>query len=103
MFYTMVKTQYSATIKSVRSDWGGEFQSLYKYFLSVGIKHQISCPYTLQQNGRVEKKNQQIVDVGLSLLHHAQVPQKYWPFAFHEAIVIINHLPSKPVDFQIPV
>ena len=31
------------------------------------------------------------------------VHQTYWPFAFYETIMIINHLPAKLVDFQILV
>ena len=54
MFQAMVMTQFSTSIKAIRFDWGGEFQLLHKYLLSLGVQHQVSCPYTPQQNGRVE-------------------------------------------------
>ena len=33
-----------------------------------GIVRQISCPYTAQQNGKVERKHRHIVEMGLCLL-----------------------------------
>ena len=68
----------------------------------MGIQHKIPCPYTPQQNGKVEHKNRQIVEIELSLLNYANVSQQYWSFTFHEATVIINLLPTKSTDLQIP-
>lgn len=68
----------------------------------MGIQHQVSCPYTPQQNGRVGRKNRQIVEVGLSLFIHSQSPQNLWPYAFYHAIQLVNLLPSKPLSFRWP-
>jgi transposase InsO family protein len=45
-------------VKKIRSDNGYEFKNLQvEEFFEEGIKHQISAPYTPQQNGVVEMKN----------------------------------------------
>ena len=75
-------------------DWGGEFQKLHSYFNKNGIIHRISCPYTHEQNGLSERKIRHIVDTGLTLMAHAQIPFRYWSFAFHIAINSINILPT---------
>lgn len=78
-FQQWVHTQYGTTIKAVRSDWGGEFRTLHTHLLRHGITHQISCPHIPQQNGRVERKNRHVVEVGLTLLYHSNVPLRFWP------------------------
>ena len=50
-FQKHVERLLNAKILCFQSDWGGEYQKLYKYFEEIGIKHQVSCPYTHQQNG----------------------------------------------------
>jgi histone deacetylase 1/2 len=40
--------------------------------------------------------------VGLALLAHASMPLKFWDEAFLTATILINHLPSKVIDFDTP-
>ena len=39
-------------------------------------------PHTPQQNGVVEHKHRHLVETGLALLNHAQIPLQYWEDAF---------------------
>jgi len=48
----------------------------------MGISHRLSCPYTHQQNGAVERKHRHVVETGLALLSHASIPLTYWDDAF---------------------
>jgi hypothetical protein len=66
-FLTMVKTQFSSTVKIIRTDNGTEFHlhSLYQQF---GILHQTTCVETPQQNARVERRHQQILNVARALM-----------------------------------
>ena len=68
--HAMVKTQFSATIKALRSNGGGEYTSkLFESYLSShGIHHQLSCPYTPQQNGLVERKHRHLIETTITLL-----------------------------------
>jgi histone deacetylase 1/2 len=45
-FQKHVELLLDRKIKSVQSDWGGEYRRLHKFFDSTGITHTISCPHT---------------------------------------------------------
>ena len=60
--------QFSQKLCAFQSDWGGEFQSLNKYLKDHGIHHRVSCPYTPEQNGIVERQHIHIIETSLALL-----------------------------------
>ena len=93
-FKNQVENQLNTKIKIFQSDWGGEFRSLGSFFTQHGIIHRLSCPYTSEQNGIVERKHRHIVDTGLTLLGQCSLPFKYWPDAFSTAVYVINRLPT---------
>ena len=70
LFHAMVKTQFSSTIKTLRSNGGGEYtsKSFESFLSSNGIHHQISCPCTPQQNGLVERKHRHLIETTITLL-----------------------------------
>ncbi|KAE8727992.1 putative catalytic [Hibiscus syriacus] len=68
LFQKMTLTQFGATIKSVQSDWGGEFRSLSPILTKAGITHRLTCPHTSEQNGIVERKHRHLVEMALALL-----------------------------------
>ncbi|KAM0012969.1 putative RNA-directed DNA polymerase [Helianthus debilis subsp. tardiflorus] len=94
-FLTLVERQFNTKLKSVQTDWGGEFRNLSSFFTSLGIIHRRSCPYTSAQNGTVERRNRHVVETGLTLLAQANLPQKFWHFAFETAVYLISRLPSR--------
>jgi len=58
-FHAMIQTQFSAQIRILRSDNGGEYVNHHfqSYFQLHGLIHETSCPQTPQQNGVAERKN----------------------------------------------
>ena len=104
IFIAFVETQFSSKIKVFQTDGGTEFLNnrvkglLHKH----GIFHRISCPYTPQQNGRVERKHRHIVETGLAMMFHAHIPVAYWTHAFSSAVHIINRLPTKVLSLKSP-
>ncbi|RDX88472.1 hypothetical protein CR513_29929, partial [Mucuna pruriens] len=50
-FRTMAKLQLNKKIKSLQSNWGGEFQPFKQYLNTLGNTHRLTCPYTHHQNG----------------------------------------------------
>ncbi|KAG9447257.1 hypothetical protein H6P81_013385 [Aristolochia fimbriata] len=103
-FSTMVHTQFSKTIKIFCSDSGGEyvshqFRALLK---SHGTQHQLSCPYTPQQNGIAERKHRHILDTTRALLLSSSVPRVFWGEAVLTSVYIINHLSSPVLNNSTP-
>jgi len=44
-FQVFVERQFSRKIKSVQTDWGGEYHKLNSFFKTIGIHHHLICPY----------------------------------------------------------
>ena len=66
-FLALVKNQFETSIKCIRSVNGPKF-FIKDFFSSKGIIHQTSCVYIPQQNGRVERKHQHILNVVRALM-----------------------------------
>src|SRR4051812_27101152 len=69
---------------------------------SKGILHQTSCVETPQQNGRVERKHQTILNIARALLFQANLPKKFWSFAVQHAVFIMNRVPSIVLNNKSP-
>ena len=52
-FQAMDEQQFNLKIKSVQTDWGGEYRKIHNFFGQLGIFHGLSWPYTDEQNGSV--------------------------------------------------
>jgi len=76
-FQSMTERLLNTKIKSVQTDWGGEYRNLHQYFQSIGIVHRVSCPHTHQQQGCVERKHRHIIDTTLALLATSSLPKKF--------------------------
>lgn len=59
-----MENQYNLKIKRLRSDSGGEYVSreFDSMLLKIGIKRELSCAHTPQQNGVSERKNRHLVE-----------------------------------------
>jgi transposase InsO family protein len=91
------ETERELKLKAFRIDRGGEFTS--KEFASHcedhGIKHFLTAPYTPQQNGVVERRNQTVVGMARSLLKSMGVPASFWGEAVTTAVYLLNRSPTK--------
>jgi histone deacetylase 1/2 len=76
-FSSFIQNQFQSTIKALQSDWGGELRSFTSLLNTLGIQHRLTCPHTSHQNGTVERKHRQIVEMGLTLLSQASLPLKF--------------------------
>jgi len=97
----MVETQFHVTPKCIRSDNGPEFL-IPSFYESHGILHQKSCVETPQQNGRVARKHQHILNVGIALLCQFKPPASYWSYAILHAVFLINRIPTPLLQGQSP-
>ncbi|CAN1164864.1 Retrovirus-related Pol polyprotein from transposon TNT 1-94 [Linum perenne] len=100
-FCNMVKTHFSLSIKTIRSDQGAEFQ-MTSFFASNGIIHQTSCVETAPQNGRVERKHQHLLAVARSLRFQSGLPLRFWGECILHACYLINRIPTPILNNKTP-
>jgi hypothetical protein len=100
-FVHMVETQYNSKVKIIRSDNGVEFL-IPNFYNSKGILHHTSCVETPEQNGRVERKHQHLLNVGRALLFQAKLPKTFWSFAISHSTYLINRIPTPLLNNKSP-
>ena len=100
----MVKNQLSKGAKVVRSDNGSEFTlgPMQQFNHDHGILCETGCVDTLQQNGRVERKNCHILKVAQALRFQANLPICFWGECVLTATYLINRTPTKLLKGKLP-
>lgn len=103
-FFCMVKNQFDASVKMLRTDNGKEVftKQWSDFLLTHGVIHQSSCIYTLQQNGVVERKHRHILNTFRALKFQSNMPSIFWGKCVQTAIYIINRLSSSVLDGNCP-
>ncbi|CAN1179912.1 Retrovirus-related Pol polyprotein from transposon RE1, partial [Linum perenne] len=103
-FVAMIHTQFGSTIKTFRSDPGGEFTShaLHEFYRSHGILYQQSCPGISEQNGLVERKHRHILELTRALLLQTAVPSHFWVEAVRSVVYLINRQPTPVLQHSSP-
>lgn len=98
-YCSLVKNQFGHLPKRIRSDGGGEYLSgsLRKYFAESGIVHELTAPYSPQQNGVAERKNRYLVEMVRCMLSESKLQKRYWGEAICTANYLQNRLPSSVV------
>ena len=96
-FKILAETEKGVKIKTLRSDRGGEFTSdeFSKYSLELGIKRQLTAPYSPQQNGVVERKNRAVVSMVRAMLKAKDLPREFWGEAVSTVVYILNRSSTK--------
>jgi hypothetical protein len=94
---TRWETQVSKTVKILRSDNGGEFESkaLVEWIKKKGIHAEKSLPYHHFQNGAAELYNCTAADMGRSLLYDSSLGKQFWGYAFIWSVWTLNQLPNR--------
>src|SRR3954469_20620359 len=93
-FSSRASTNFGVKIKHIRSDNGTEFKNsgLDDYLDELGITHELSDPYTPQQNGVVERKNRTLAEMARTMLDEYKTPHRFWVDAIDTACHIINRV-----------
>jgi transposase InsO family protein len=104
-FHNLIKTQYNACMKVLRSDNGTEFvnKELDGYLSSHGIIHQTTCPGTSEQNGLAERKNRHLLEIARCLMFAMNVPKFLWCEAVMTAAYLMNRMPTRVLDYKTPI
>lgn len=103
-FKAAAELESGRRLKAFRTDRGGEFNSgAFAVFCSDhGIRRNTTTPYSPQQNGVVEHRNQTVVEMAQCLLKSMKVPAQFWGEAVKAAVYILNRSPTKSLNGKTP-
>lgn len=104
-FISMVETQFSSKVLTVRNDNAfelGSSSSGSAYFSQKGIIHQTTFPHTPQQNGVIESKHRHLLETAKSLLFQYSLPIQFWGDFVLIATYLINIFPSNILHKKSP-
>ena len=79
-FKKMVENQSGYKIQSIRSHNGKEYTSAeFNLFCEeAGIEHQLTAPYTPEQNGVSERRNKYVMEMARCMLHQKELLKEFW-------------------------
>lgn len=99
-----VENEIDCTIKVLRTDNGREYvnKEFEQYLKSKGIRHQLTVPYTPEQNGVAERTNRTIVEKVRCMIQDANCDQKFWAEAVNTAVYLKNRSPHKATKGTTP-
>lgn len=91
-------------IRIIATDNGTEYtNTAFQRQLKVdGTDHQLSSPYTKEQNGEIERINRTIIAKVLSMLIGSNLPQYMWGEAVTTAVYLYNRTPHSKLDYKTP-
>lgn len=103
-FIKLVENQCTRTVKILRSDNGTEYvnHELSNYLKSKGIIHQLTVPYSPQQNGAAERLNRSLLEKVRCLLYNANLNHNMWAEAANTAAYILNRSPTRKLSGMTP-
>ncbi|WVZ81206.1 hypothetical protein U9M48_028616 [Paspalum notatum var. saurae] len=89
-----LRNESHRAMRAIHSDNGREFRnSRFENFCrDLGLEHQFSSPYTLPQNGVVERKNRTLVEMARTMLDEHRTLRRFWAKAVNTACYIANRI-----------
>jgi hypothetical protein len=99
-----LKWRQGANSKALCTDRGGEFTSIDfgRYCAERGVHRQLTAPYSPQQNGVVERRNQSVVAMVRCMLKAKNLPGRFWGGAVTTAVYIQYRGPTRALDAKTP-
>lgn len=103
-FITLVEKQTGNKVLTLRTDNGLEFINLeLKELLEKkGIRHERSCVYSPEQNGRTEREMRTIVEAPRTVLHSKDQDKILWTEAVNSVVFVLNRVGNCPIKGQTP-
>ncbi|KAI3821037.1 hypothetical protein L1987_08593 [Smallanthus sonchifolius] len=99
-FQNEVEKQLDKSIKTLRSDRGGEYLSLefINHLKEHGIISLPTPPRTPQLNGVSERRNRTLLNMVRSMMCRTNLPHSFWSYALMTVARLVNLAPTKKVD-----
>lgn len=79
-FHKMVMVKFGKHIERVRSDNGHEFtiNHMLQFYNEQEILLEMTCSYTLQQNGVVDRNHRHLLQTARSISFEENLPKRFW-------------------------
>jgi transposase InsO family protein len=87
---------------ALRTDRGGEFTANHfkEYCVELGVRRELTTPYSPQQNGVVERRNQTVMTDVRCMLKAKNLPGMFWGGG-RQSIVLCLFSTGKPPIVQV--
>jgi hypothetical protein len=97
ILYKLAKKETGHSMIKLRTDNGREFLSkdFQDFIQHKGIRHELTAPYTPEQNSVIERDNRTVVESARSMLYHYSMPLSFWGEAINTAVYILNRVSSR--------
>lgn len=90
-----IETELGRKIKRLRTDGGGEYEKQFgTYLKQCGIVHEITAPYSPDQNGVSERANRTIVERVKSIIADGRLPKELWMEIASTVVYLKNRSPT---------
>ncbi|GKV49234.1 hypothetical protein SLEP1_g55997 [Rubroshorea leprosula] len=101
-FKETVERALGRKIKWLQTDNGGEFTSdaFNSFCRSEGIRRELSCAHTLQQNGVAERKIRHLAETCRSWSHAKNLPKELWAKGMKCVAYVISRVPLSPTNMK---
>ncbi|CAI5981433.1 unnamed protein product [Closterium sp. NIES-64] len=95
----LVERQTKKSVLMLHSDRGGEFlgTKFIDFVDGKGIVHDLTCPYTPQQNGMAERVMRTVVELVRTMLLHMFVQHHWWHLALRQAVWVRSYIERSTV------
>lgn len=98
------EAQVGCKLGTLRTDRGGEFtaSSFVEHCAGQGVQRHLTTPYSPQQNGVVERRNQTVLGMARCMLKSMGVPGRFWGEAVTTAVFLLNRAPTRSLEDMTP-
>ena len=93
-YKSKVELHLETFVKCLRFDRGEKYYNI-SFFESTWIKHEITTPYTPQQNSVVERKNRVLTEMINALLSNSELSKGFWDETLLTTCHILNRVSNK--------
>lgn len=103
-FQARAEVESGRKLGTLRTDRGGEFtaRAFAEHCAEHGVQRHLTAPYTPQQNGVVERRNQTVLGMARSMMKAKKMPGWLWGEAVLTAVFILNRSPTRSVEGKTP-
>ena len=103
-YIRVIENNSNRKIKVLKTDNGTEFinKRVKELLTTSGIEHQLSAPYTPEQNGLIERTNLTLLNKIRSLINESNLSKELWPDALKASVYLYNRTPHSFLEYITP-